>query len=155
SQPQPAVARPKLRMHSISADERTNTIMISGPANKIALARKFIKDLDVPQKGQQQILIGPHFLKICSVPPGTADALAKVLQEAYKASTVTRIAAAGTSSLIVYAGPQEHLEIARQVLVPDHKGAKPEMAPQGLQPTGQTLTELVERLEEIKRQRAA
>src|SRR5207253_846656 len=55
----------------------------------------------------------------------------KTLQEVYKSSTVTRITAAGTNSLLVYAGPEEHIEIAKQILGPDGKGSKPEMIPVG------------------------
>jgi type II secretory pathway component GspD/PulD (secretin) len=153
-QPQPAVAPPRPRLLYIAADEGSNKVLVTGPANKIALARKFIKDLDVPQPGQQKILVGPPFLQIYSVPVGTAEALAKTLQEVYKGSTVTRVTAAGTSSLIVYAGPQEQFEIARQVMVLDRKEGK-EIAPKGSQPRGQTPVELVERLKEIKRERAA
>jgi len=117
--PAPAPTVPgKVRMHYISVDERTNTVLVNGPADKVAQAREILKRIDVPQPGSSPVLIGEPFLKIYPVPGGNAEALAKILQETYKPSTSTRISAAGNASLIVWAGPNEHIEIAKQILGP-------------------------------------
>src|SRR5262249_12429360 len=75
---------PKIRMHYVTADERTNTILVTGPADKIAQAKDILKRIDIPQAGQQPVLTGPSVLKSYPVPAGTADALAKTLSEIYK-----------------------------------------------------------------------
>src|SRR5262249_51592843 len=75
----------KLRMHYISCDERTNTVLVTGPANKTSQAREIMKRLDIPQPGQQPRLAGGELtLKTYQVAAGTADAMAKTLQEHYK-----------------------------------------------------------------------
>jgi type II secretion system protein D len=122
---QPAVILPKLRMYYISVDDRLNSVLVTGPANKIAQATKILKDLDVPTRdGQKPYLKGDPELKTFSVPTGNAEALAKVLQEAYKANPSVRITAAGNTSIIVYAGPEELIDITKKILVNTDKGVK-------------------------------
>ena len=77
---------PKVRMHYLSVDEATNTILVTGPADKIAQAEAIIKKIDVPQQNcQKPVLVGPATFKTYSVPGGNADVLAKNLQDVYRA----------------------------------------------------------------------
>ena len=104
------------RSHSITTDDRTNTVLVTGPADKVAQARDVLKRIDVGTPGQQPFLPGNPLLKQYTVPSGTADALARTLTEIYKASPVVRISAANPNTVIVYATPDDQLEIARQIL---------------------------------------
>src|SRR5207248_8051291 len=74
-----------LRMHNLSVDDRSNTVLATGPADKMAQAATILKKLDVPQYPDQKPLqAGPSLLKTYPVPGGHADVLAKNLQEIYK-----------------------------------------------------------------------
>src|SRR6202011_3933402 len=95
--PAPAAATPKIRMHYVTADERTNTVLVTGPADKIAQARDILKRIDVPQQNQPPVLGGPATLKTYPIPGGTAEALAKTLSDIYKNSTTVRITNAGNN----------------------------------------------------------
>jgi type II secretion system protein D len=50
------------------------------------------------------------------VPAGNAEALAKTLQDVYKASSTIRISAVGTNQIMVWAGPDDQFEIARHIV---------------------------------------
>ena len=112
--PPPAINLRKL--HFITINEATNTVLVTGPPDKIAEAEAILKRIDISQKGQQPILLGQPELKIYTVAPGTAEAIAKTLQDAYKTSTSCRISTAGTTKLLVYATPEDQISIAKQIL---------------------------------------
>jgi type II secretory pathway component GspD/PulD (secretin) len=115
-QPAQPIQLPKIRMHFITSNERANTVLVSGPADKVSEAESILKRIDIEtQKGQKPILTGPPVLKIYSVQTGTADALAKTLQEVYKASATCRITTAGTNKVLAYATPEDQIEIARHI----------------------------------------
>jgi general secretion pathway protein D len=117
----------KIRPHYVASDERSNTVMVSGPPDKIAQAREFVKQLDRPDPSDQlPIARGPAMLKPYPVPAGNAEVIAKTLSEVYKTAPTIRIAAAGTSTVLVYAGPDDQIEIARQIIGTD-KGVKTEL----------------------------
>jgi type II secretion system protein D len=108
----------KLRMHYISCDERTNTVLVTGPANKTAQAREIMKRLDIPTApGQPPRLPGGELtLKTYQVTAGTADAVAKTLQEHYKNSNSIRISAINGGTIMVMAYPDDQFDIARHIL---------------------------------------
>ncbi|MFO0879228.1 MAG: secretin N-terminal domain-containing protein [Gemmataceae bacterium] len=108
------------RLHFITSNERTNTILVTGPADKIAEAEGILKRIDV---GTKRVLVGQPELKIYNVAAGSADAIAKTLSEAYKASPTCRISSAGANKLLVYATPEDQIEIAKQVLGTTEKAA--------------------------------
>jgi type II secretory pathway component GspD/PulD (secretin) len=115
-QPQPpatlAIA-PRIRTYHIAADERTNTVLIRGPADTINVAKEILKRIDVPAKGRRVIDGGASFRSYSL--PGNARAVAKTLQEIYQMSPSVRVTAISDQSVLVYAAPEEHLEIARQL----------------------------------------
>lgn len=116
-----AASRP--RMHYISSDERTNTVLVTGPADVIAKARDIMKTVDVGQPGQQPFVIGPASFKTFVVPGGNAEAVAKALQSIYASSTSTiRITAISPTQIMVYAGPEDLMEIAKHVNASNDKG---------------------------------
>ena len=79
----------------------------SGGGSAPALDQKAPKKAPAPIKGEA-------FLQIYPAPGGQAEGLAKLFQEIYKDSPSVRIAALGTHQIAVWAGPDVHLELARQ-----------------------------------------
>ncbi len=111
-------------MHYISIDESINTIMVTGPADKVALAKKTIEGLDKPDPdnpNQQKIPNGPPILKEYYVQNGNAAALATALQTRYKDASGVTIQPAGNSTLIVYAYPSDQIEISQIIFGDDSK----------------------------------
>src|SRR5262249_14463796 len=101
--PQAVTVPNKIRMFSITSDERTNSVLVTGPADKIAQAKTILGKLDVAQPGQDnKVLIGPPEMKFYDVAPGTADVMAKTLQEIYKNSPNIKVSAVGQSQILVY-----------------------------------------------------
>ena len=111
---QPAMTG-RQRATSVIADERTNSVLVTGMPDKISQAKEILKRIDVAQPGQQPVLVGPALLRQYDVNPGSAEAVAKTLQEVYKNSATVRISAVGTGAVMVYAGPDDQLEISRQL----------------------------------------
>jgi hypothetical protein len=109
-----ALATSKLpHVLEITSDERNNTIFVRGPGDKIALAKAVVRKLDVPQ---DTVPLGCNPCQIITyrVAPGTAEPIAKKLQETFKDSqgSFVRIATIDNSSIMVYAGPEDHIRIA-------------------------------------------
>jgi general secretion pathway protein D len=98
----------KFRPYYISADERTNTILVTGPADKIAQAREIMKKIDVPAPAGQK---EPE-LKTFPVAAGTADNVATLLRDMYKTSTIIRIMPIGNNQVMVFAPPTDLMDIA-------------------------------------------
>ena len=127
---QAAPAVPKVRMHYISSDESTNTVLVTGPADKIAQAEAIMRQIDVPtQPGQKPILVGPPTFKSYSVPGGNAEVLAKNLQEIYRNAPQVKISAVGPNSILVYAGPGDQFEILEQIQGSKEASSGPEVIP--------------------------
>jgi len=107
----------KIRMHYITSNERTNTVLVTGPADKVAEAENILKRVDKQEDpSHKPVIIGNPTLKIYTVAPGTAEALAKTLGDVYKASATCRISTAGTTKILAYATPEDQEAIARQIL---------------------------------------
>jgi type II secretion system protein D len=143
-QPQPVAAAPaqKVRMHYISCDERTNTVLVTGPADKIAQAREILRNIDVPQQGQQPVIVGPAFLKTYPIAAGNAEALAKILQDTYKSSQVIRISAAGNNTILVWAPPEDQIEIAKHITGATENNQVTEVLPLNAQDATKTVETL-------------
>lgn len=105
----------KVKMHAIAADERTNTVFVSGPPDKIALARSVVETMDKAAPGQQEYVGGPQFLKTYIVPAGNAEAVAATLNTIYKNATTIKISAVGGTQVMVLANGDEQIEIARLI----------------------------------------
>jgi len=101
------------RLHFITSNERSNSILVTGPADKIAEAESILKRIDV---GKTRILVGNPELKVYTVAAGAAEPIAKTLSEAYKSSATCRISTAGANKVLVYATPEDQIEIAKQIL---------------------------------------
>ena len=116
----------KYRPYHIASDDRTNTIFVNGPPEKVGQAKQLMAKLDVPQYDKQQkIVLGPPTFQTYSIPAGNADAIEKNLSDVYKASATLRFRATSGTVLLVYGLPLEQMEIAA-LLAP--KNISPAMA---------------------------
>lgn len=113
SQVAAAISAARSRLHRISANEEMNTVFVTGPADKIAQARSILKSLDVKHPGTDEFIPGPPSMQTYPVLPGTADAVAKSLQEEYKTSNTVRISTAGTAMVLVWARADDQFKIAK------------------------------------------
>jgi type II secretory pathway component GspD/PulD (secretin) len=122
----PAAPTPRVKPYHISSDDRSNTVLVSGPADKIAQARTYLKEMDIGQPGQE-IWDGPPSMQIYPA-PGNAEALAKTLGEIYKSPQSIRISNAGPNAIVVWACPEDQKEIAKQIKS-NEKGYQTEKIP--------------------------
>jgi general secretion pathway protein D len=103
----------KVREHTITVEKASNTVIISGPTDKIDQAKAILAKIDAPRnKGDKKLLpTYPGQLKYHDLPGGNADAVSKLLNDIYKADDSVRISVAGPARLMVWADPQTHFEI--------------------------------------------
>jgi general secretion pathway protein D len=104
----------------ISSDDRLNKVLIAGPADKIALAKKAVKEIDV---GKERKLHGDPIFRTFPMPTGNADAMVKALSEVYKPSATLRISTINANSILVYATPDDMFDIEKIIKGGD-KGTK-------------------------------
>ncbi len=108
------VTRTRVRVHNITVDPMTNSIMITGPADKIAKAKEILDKIDVPQHpNQPPIVIGPPAFMRHEVPTGNAEVLAKAMQMTFKPTPTMNITALGNNALLVFATPEDQRAIAK------------------------------------------
>jgi hypothetical protein len=107
------------RVHKVAVDESTNTVMVTGPSDKIAKARAILQAFD---RGREKVAVGQPFLKMYPV-TGNAEAISKVLQEAYKASGNLKVAAVNSTTVAVWAGPEMQIRIAKELMPPAEDNA--------------------------------
>jgi len=100
---------------TIAIDDRTNTIHIRGPADRIAQAKEILARIDVAPKGKPPAIADAPILKTYTVPAGQSEPLAKTLQQLYRDSTQVRITAAGADRILVYGTPDDQFAIARHI----------------------------------------
>src|ERR1019366_2847481 len=101
-----------VRPHTVSSDDATNTVFITGPSDKIETAKTILSKLDAPRfLGDKGILEGPPTFKHHEVRSGGADQMAKIIGEIYKSNSQIRVSVSGPTKLFVYADPQTHFEI--------------------------------------------
>jgi type II secretory pathway component GspD/PulD (secretin) len=102
--------RPPARAYHITADDRTNTVLIKGPAGIIAQAQEIFMYIDKPASGMAIVESMPTF-KTYPLTGPMAAALARILQEIYRKSPDIRITEVGTTAIIVYAGEDDQIAI--------------------------------------------
>jgi len=120
-----------VRPHTVTSDDATNTVFITGPVDKIETAKTILAKLDVRRfKEDQGILTGPPTLKNHEVKSGHPDAMVKIMSEVFKNNSQVRISAAPPNKLLVYADPQTHVEISD--LLNAEASAEPQSAVIGL-----------------------
>ena len=98
----------------IVVDNRRNAVLITAPPEKITLAQEIIRDFDKQtDPTQKQIVPAPPELRTHAVAPGTADAIAKIIQEKNPAIRVQSIPT--SNQIMVYGTPEEHTEVLAQL----------------------------------------
>ena len=114
-QPPPPPAKPNIV--NVTVDNRTNSVLVTGSAVKIILAKKILGEIDVAKDGQMPIVVGPPELRTYPVPVGTAESVAKTLQEARQSTSPTLrvMPIPNSSQIMVYATPGEHMEILKEL----------------------------------------
>ena len=96
------------------SDERLNTVLVSGPADKIAQAREIMKKIDVPQPGQKPIDRRQPGVEDLPGPGRSAADVAKTLQDDLQNSNTVQVTAGRHELVMVYAPPEDQMEIAHQ-----------------------------------------
>jgi type II secretory pathway component GspD/PulD (secretin) len=115
----------RVRPHNVTADESTNSVIVTGPPDKVALARNLLKQIDVQQHpGQQKIAVGTAYIKPYPVSSGNAEAVAKTMREVFKASPSLKIEAT-SSSVLVFGYPEDHFQIQKFILGSGVEGGAP------------------------------
>jgi type II secretory pathway component GspD/PulD (secretin) len=105
----------------IAADDRTNTIVVSGPPAKLDLAKEILALADLPL-GSRPYPKGIFVLEAWDVRPGQAEVLVKMLRDVYAKEPGLRIATAGDAKILIYAEPADQMDIA--VLLHDRSGLR-------------------------------
>ena len=112
--PAGSTASPRIKSVQIVVDEKSNTLILTAPPDKIGLAKKLIEETDKPARpGDPEIKIAPPELRTFPVPAGTADLYAKTLGE--KNPSMRIAAVPGASQIMVYGTPDEHMDILAQI----------------------------------------
>jgi hypothetical protein len=93
---------------SLTVNEATNTVLLRGPAKRLAKARELLVRLDVGRVPQS---LPPPSLERYTVPGRQAESLARILQEISQADQVTKVAAVNASTIAVWATPEKQQEI--------------------------------------------
>jgi type II secretion system protein D len=106
------------RTVTVTSNEKLNTVSVSGPPDKIGLAKTFLAKLDV---GTTQVYKGPPAWNNYDVPAGNADVVVKILTDQYKSDPSVRIYMVNASRIMVLAMPEVHKEVADLINVPTTK----------------------------------
>ncbi len=114
----------------ITVDYQNNTIILTGPANKVTVANNLVKDID---KGEITRLVGGEAVqKTYEVPAGMAEPLAKQLMAStdFKGSNVQAFAV-GNDKVTIYGYPADHIDIQPFLKVPKAPPVAVEIIPVG------------------------
>ena len=99
-----------VRKYQVVAEPNTNKIFMTGPADKIALAKTFLTSID---KGTQKIILGPPSFQTLELPTGNAETVATNLQAIYAEIPSVKISALGQNKILIRATPDYQREIAK------------------------------------------
>jgi type II secretory pathway component GspD/PulD (secretin) len=98
---------------AIAVDERMNSVLVTGPADKISLTKKIIEDFD-KAKPEERPQPGPEpILKSYPVPAGTADAIVKTLLAEHPTLKLSPLPMA--NEIVVFATPEEHSQLLKRL----------------------------------------
>jgi hypothetical protein len=110
----PRPPAPKVRPVAVAAAEETNTVIVTGPADKVAEAKQTLTELEEKARaaGAKEQPAGPAMVKCYKVPDGDAEALSRMLQEKYRSAPSVRVVNLGPSEVMVWAPAADHFDIA-------------------------------------------
>jgi type II secretory pathway component GspD/PulD (secretin) len=122
SSPPPPASYGRVKTVQIVVDDRTNSVIITAPPDKITLAKALIAEIDQPaKKGDPPLKLGLPELRTYPVTAGTADVAAKALQAKNPGASIAAVP--GQNAIMVYATPDEHDDIKKQLGIGDGSGA--------------------------------
>ena len=101
----------------ITVDFQNNSIVLTGPANKVVAAQSLVKEID---KGDVARPVGGEQLwKTYDVSAGTAEPLAKQIMDStdFKGSNVKTLVI-GNDKVMIYGYPSDHLDISNFLKLP-------------------------------------
>lgn len=102
----------RVKTVAITVDVKTNSITITAPPEKIAMARRIIEETDrPPYPGAPKVKVTEPELRKYPVPTGSAEAVAKTIQAQYPSLRV--IALPASSEIMVLGTLEEHMEVAK------------------------------------------
>jgi type II secretory pathway component GspD/PulD (secretin) len=103
---------PNFKNVQIVAQEASNKVLITGPADKLAVAKLMLEKIDVGSPGQKERPIGPPESRTYNVAAGTAETVSKALADLYKNSSLVRVTALpGGNQIWVFAPPADQMDI--------------------------------------------
>ncbi|MGL6075152.1 MAG: secretin N-terminal domain-containing protein [Fimbriiglobus sp.] len=109
----PAGPDPRFRSVQLTVVEETNTVIMTGPADKINVAEKLIKTIDVAQPGQPERPNGGQMVfSTYNVPSGQADIIATTLKQKFKNSSVVINSIPASNQINVFGFPADQIEIS-------------------------------------------
>lgn len=116
--PGPDLTNPEVakKIHHITCDEVSNTILVTGPPNIVSKAKSIVETrLDIPVYPSQPKRIngGQETARSYTVPLNHAVSLATALKEKFKSSDTIFIDAVDNSTLSILALPNDHITIAK------------------------------------------
>ncbi|HEX5272038.1 MAG TPA: secretin N-terminal domain-containing protein, partial [Gemmataceae bacterium] len=123
-------ATPAKRRVAITSDENANIVFVTGPADKIGLAKQLLTELE--EKASKL----PNAKPIPQLPPklerfpvegGNADAIATMLKEKYEKAPAVRITAVGNTEIMVFAPVADLFEISEDIKSTQRGGQKVEL----------------------------
>ena len=122
-------ATPAKRRVAITADENYNLVFVTGPADKIALAKQFLTEQEdrAKEQGAKPIPTKPPQMQRFPVEGGNADAIATMLKEKYKDAPSVRIVAVGNTEVMVFAPVADLFEIGDDIKATQRGGQKVEL----------------------------
>ena len=133
----------RVKAATITVDVRANSVTVVAPPDKIQLAKKLIEENDKPRvPGGPEIVISDPVLRKHAVPVGTADAIAKTLQERNPSLKFMSLPTA--NEILVLATDEEHKAVQDQIgFKPDQAVIKTELIPLSNSDPGEMAAKLV------------
>ena len=110
-----SAANARTKSVQITVENRSNTLLIVAPPDKISQAKKIIADIDKGKPGEE-IKPAPPEVRTYTVGQGTSEIVARTLQEQYPANRITAVP--GTNQIVVYGTPDEQEAIRKEINPP-------------------------------------
>jgi type II secretory pathway component GspD/PulD (secretin) len=94
---------------------RANRLVVRDAAGNLRRMINIIQEVERPEIEAKKSPAAAGVLRTYQVPAGQAERLAKLVQEIFKNAPKVRVSALGANSVVVFAAPDDHLELARHL----------------------------------------
>ncbi len=101
----------EVRQLVVTSNDTTNQVLLSGPADKMALAEKTLKEIDKGKKGQEPLKTGPAFSRIYPLTNANAEEFATALTNIFSERPSFKVQKIAVDRLWVRALPADHEDI--------------------------------------------